>query len=473
MDTTQITDEDLKATLQLSDLKDQALAQLNLNRAAASENTVALPEGEGFIDLEPVTSTDAGVITDSHTGFQSPGKGRKAILWALAILGLVGTVVTAFILINPNSAMTPEPNIPEHCLYLHLKLYYIIFNETDIDCGGSCKPCDIGKECSVNEDCDEGECNKKTCVGPVDENALHTVVFTIEPPADGAELLVTVEGTEVEAKRTGDNTYEVTDISPIATVIAIVVIDAVESTKTTFVSTEARSEKILRPPNLNESNVKVLKVIAAGATIRINDRDKGKESGQYAGYEGDKIKVEANYNGHIETEELVLGETDTVDFGPAKTRPVVKVQPSDALVKVDGVPLTGGRDERPYKVYKGSEDRPLGAKIVVEASRKGCEPKRLEFRLSRADANGRTVDLEGPDCSAPRPRFGYISINANPYAYVFMGNRNIGTTPITRKRMKPGRYTFVLRRSFDGPAVRRTVTIKAGEHQRLLGIQMP
>tara|TARA_B100000029_G_C17597536_1_gene964697 strand:+ start:572 stop:3205 length:2634 start_codon:yes stop_codon:yes gene_type:complete len=468
VDTTQITDEDLKATLQLSDLKDQALAQLNLNRAAASENTVALPEGEDYVDLEPVTSTDAGVVTDSHTGFQPPGKSRKVFLWALAIIGLIAAAVTTVILVKTNSAMTPEPKIPVHCSDGEKHV-----NETDIDCGGVCDPCLLGKACSVNDDCAEGECNKKLCVGPVDPDALHTVVFTIDPPVDGAEIQVTVEGKEVEVKRGEDNTYEVTDISPVATVSAVVIVDSIKSRETTFPSTEARSEKTLRPPDLNASNVKVLKVTATGATIRINDRDKGKDTGQYAGYEGDKIKVEANYNGHVETEELVLGPENTLDFGPDKVRPVVRVKPSDARVKIDGVLLTGGRVEKPYKVYKGSENKQLGAAIVVEASRNGCDSQTVEFRLSRADTKGRNLDLVGPNCEAPKPKVGYISINANPYAYVYMGNRSIGTTPINRKRMRPGRYTFTLRQCVDCAAVRKTVTIVAGEHKRLLGIQMP
>ncbi len=35
--------------------------------------------------------------------------------------------------------------------------------ETDIDCGGSCAPCDVGKACDSNVDCKEGRCRQRIC----------------------------------------------------------------------------------------------------------------------------------------------------------------------------------------------------------------------------------------------------------------------------------------------------------------------
>ena len=35
--------------------------------------------------------------------------------------------------------------------------------ESDIDCGGSCSPCAIGKSCSANDDCESGNCDGGTC----------------------------------------------------------------------------------------------------------------------------------------------------------------------------------------------------------------------------------------------------------------------------------------------------------------------
>lgn len=38
-------------------------------------------------------------------------------------------------------------------------------DETDVDCGGKCGPCAIGKKCSVAKDCVSNECSDKVCTG--------------------------------------------------------------------------------------------------------------------------------------------------------------------------------------------------------------------------------------------------------------------------------------------------------------------
>ncbi|HWU86705.1 MAG TPA: hypothetical protein VN253_05505, partial [Kofleriaceae bacterium] len=35
--------------------------------------------------------------------------------------------------------------------------------ETDIDCGGTCGPCNLGDHCRVDKDCDDGICKGGTC----------------------------------------------------------------------------------------------------------------------------------------------------------------------------------------------------------------------------------------------------------------------------------------------------------------------
>jgi cellulase/cellobiase CelA1 len=37
-------------------------------------------------------------------------------------------------------------------------------DETDVDCGGSCDPCEEGESCNVDADCAEGTCDSGTCV---------------------------------------------------------------------------------------------------------------------------------------------------------------------------------------------------------------------------------------------------------------------------------------------------------------------
>jgi hypothetical protein len=39
-------------------------------------------------------------------------------------------------------------------------------DETDVDCGGSCEPCDNGQGCLVAEDCSSGVCEGEVCISP-------------------------------------------------------------------------------------------------------------------------------------------------------------------------------------------------------------------------------------------------------------------------------------------------------------------
>jgi hypothetical protein len=50
-------------------------------------------------------------------------------------------------------------------LYLNPLCSDLIRNgdETDIDCGGTCGPCNVGDRCNIDEDCDKGTCNAGRC----------------------------------------------------------------------------------------------------------------------------------------------------------------------------------------------------------------------------------------------------------------------------------------------------------------------
>ena len=50
----------------------------------------------------------------------------------------------------------------DYLLSIHCNDNIKDFNETDVDCGGSCKKCDIGKSCDVNGDCKSNLCNPNT-----------------------------------------------------------------------------------------------------------------------------------------------------------------------------------------------------------------------------------------------------------------------------------------------------------------------
>jgi hypothetical protein len=46
-------------------------------------------------------------------------------------------------------------------------------DETDVDCGGSCKPCAAGAICAAAADCQLGACDSGTCRGPSCSDGRH------------------------------------------------------------------------------------------------------------------------------------------------------------------------------------------------------------------------------------------------------------------------------------------------------------
>ncbi len=65
-------------------------------------------------------------------------------------------------------------------------------DESDVDCGGSCDPCELGQGCTVGADCQTGVCVDDVCVHPIDcRDLLEQVpdsqdgVVTIDPDGEG------------------------------------------------------------------------------------------------------------------------------------------------------------------------------------------------------------------------------------------------------------------------------------------------
>ena len=45
-------------------------------------------------------------------------------------------------------------------------------DETDVDCGGACGPCDTGKDCKLGKDCQSGSCTNRACDAPSCSDAI-------------------------------------------------------------------------------------------------------------------------------------------------------------------------------------------------------------------------------------------------------------------------------------------------------------
>ncbi len=61
--------------------------------------------------------------------------------------------------------------------------------ETDVDCGGTCPPCAVGKVCIIATDC-----QSSNCAGSVCEDACPTQVGTCTSPCDGTACASSING---------------------------------------------------------------------------------------------------------------------------------------------------------------------------------------------------------------------------------------------------------------------------------------
>lgn len=66
-------------------------------------------------------------------------------------------------------------------------------DEGDVDCGGSCPPCENGKTCNIDSDCASASCDSNICVDPTPAPTLPTAAPTV--PATDAPTLPTAAPT--------------------------------------------------------------------------------------------------------------------------------------------------------------------------------------------------------------------------------------------------------------------------------------
>jgi hypothetical protein len=62
---------------------------------------------------------------------------------------------------------------------------------------------------------------------------------------------------------------------------------------------------------------------------------------------------------------------------------------------------------------------------------------------------------------------GFLTINAEPWANVKIRGKEIGQTPVTRKRLPPGEHTVTLQNPELGLTREMKVTVRQGEEVKL------
>jgi PEGA domain len=182
---------------------------------------------------------------------------------------------------------------------------------------------------------------------------------------------------------------------------------------------------------------------------------------------------------------------------PLRGHLVLSVEPRDAIVRVDGQPLTGPspfvatnllpgdhgiaivRDgfepwTRTIDVPAGELDLP----IVLAELAVAQPPSSLKVRPSRGDARrgggvptlkdpygGASEDLADPFHKGDATRPATLRIGTNPglsAAQVFVDGKSVGITPIADYKVKAGKHQLRWQWK-DGVSYRRSLTVQAGE----------
>jgi hypothetical protein len=191
--------------------------------------------------------------------------------------------------------------------------------------------------------------------------------------------------------------------------------------------------------------------VPAGAKVLLDGRDTGRTTpaefplpaGLYA------VRLEADGYQPVDKPLLVAsGKTAQV---------AVNLQPLPATVTINSTPS--------------------GATITLQGEDKGVTPAtislapgtytlRLELKDYKPEdkslslAPNQTLSLDIP-LTPTQPQVGTISVNASPWADVFLDDAKVGTTPLTIKDVSAGSHK--VRLEYQGSSFEADVTVKAGE----------
>jgi hypothetical protein len=137
----------------------------------------------------------------------------------------------------------------------------------------------------------------------------------------------------------------------------------------------------------------------------------------------------------------------------------IRINVKNAVVRIGDERVDQGKDEIILSKYR------IGDEITVSAESAGYIEFRKTIRLSKP---GEEIDITmekspAPDTkNVPRQEYGYVTINAKPWAYVFYGSKNIGTTPVKDFKVQTGVQRFTLKKGSSKETL--TVKVRKNEH---------
>jgi hypothetical protein len=142
-----------------------------------------------------------------------------------------------------------------------------------------------------------------------------------------------------------------------------------------------------------------------------------------------------------------------------KLRPLPPDPPVQPLPQ--GPPVTNTLSAQPDKAL--STDVPVSAPSSPATRLKASGPRQIKTNSLNSRAEGATAAVEAP---AERPRMGYLTIDAIPWAHVKINGRYIRDTPIADYAVQEGSVTI----EFENPELgTRTVKrfVKAGRRESI------
>jgi serine/threonine-protein kinase len=135
----------------------------------------------------------------------------------------------------------------------------------------------------------------------------------------------------------------------------------------------------------------------------------------------------------------------------------LRVTPPEAVVRLDGEEVPGQRD----RTTNAGKLR-VGDEVRIEASAPGHRDwaESVQVKQEHQEVAIRLTPVPVRP-AAPQVDRGSVTINARPWADVYLKGRKIGTTPIRGRALDVGEHAFVLRK--DDVTRNLTVTIEKGK----------
>jgi hypothetical protein len=153
------------------------------------------------------------------------------------------------------------------------------------------------------------------------------------------------------------------------------------------------------------------------------------------------------------------------DRSASETKPVVieppSPEPSDPGAKTE-LPIAEPNDGDTRVGPAPKEARPAQAPL-----RSDSVPRRTTVRPPAKQKPSSPPETQPAPLPPPPAGDGWLSVKTSPWTTVFLGNESLGSTPIFKVRLQPGKHQLRLVNAGEGIDVKRDVVIEPGKTLKL------